>query len=397
MRTGVTFALLIALCVLFTLHGSTAPVNADPSPAVNNSDTVIEIQLQPTGDANISVKTIVPIEDTNDTAGFNVAAQEFEAGSGQGNSIDSFRHAATAASNASNRSMSIDNESIDRTTARDGDVGMFILEFTWRNFANRSTTENGRYLRVNDAFTTNQGTWLPGLAANQTLKIRRPEGYYISKSPRIRHVKRSLVLSGPQVLEPGYINITYSSDRPPSTEETPGPGPPSDLPQGLIGVTALILLVALGSVGVFAFSRRDRLLRRVKADGGIGTGGGGPESGSLSTTEERDAHSPDTAAGADADTDIDADPNAAPDSEPSLDNGINVDLLSDEERVERLLEDNGGRMKQANIVRETDWSNAKVSQLLSSMDEDERIEKLRIGRENLISLPDHGKDDQNRS
>jgi uncharacterized membrane protein len=45
-------------------------------------------------------------------------------------------------------------------------------------------------------------------------------------------------------------------------------------------------------------------------------------------------------------------------------------------------------MKQARIVKETDWSNAKVSQLLSSMDEEEAINKLRIGRENLISLPD---------
>ena len=44
-------------------------------------------------------------------------------------------------------------------------------------------------------------------------------------------------------------------------------------------------------------------------------------------------------------------------------------------------------MKQATIVKETGWSNAKVSQLLSSMDDDERVDKLRIGRENLISLP----------
>ncbi|MFC7176811.1 helix-turn-helix transcriptional regulator [Halosegnis marinus] len=63
------------------------------------------------------------------------------------------------------------------------------------------------------------------------------------------------------------------------------------------------------------------------------------------------------------------------------------DLLSDEERVEYLLERNGGRMKQATIVEETGWSNAKVSQLLSAMDEAGRVNKLRIGRENLISLP----------
>ena len=45
-------------------------------------------------------------------------------------------------------------------------------------------------------------------------------------------------------------------------------------------------------------------------------------------------------------------------------------------------------MKQANIVKETGWSNAKVSQLLSTMAEEGTIDKLRIGRENLISFPD---------
>ena len=69
-------------------------------------------------------------------------------------------------------------------------------------------------------------------------------------------------------------------------------------------------------------------------------------------------------------------------------------LLSDEERVERLLAENGGRMKQSKIVEETRWSTAKVSQLLSSMDEADRVEKLRIGRENLISLPGEGFDDE---
>jgi uncharacterized membrane protein len=45
-------------------------------------------------------------------------------------------------------------------------------------------------------------------------------------------------------------------------------------------------------------------------------------------------------------------------------------------------------MKQANIVKETGWSNAKVSQLLSAMEGKGRIDKLRIGRENLISFPE---------
>jgi hypothetical protein len=61
-------------------------------------------------------------------------------------------------------------------------------------------------------------------------------------------------------------------------------------------------------------------------------------------------------------------------------------LLSDEDRVLKLLDENGGRMKQVSIVEETDWSKSKVSMLLSDMEEADQISKLRLGRENIISL-----------
>ncbi len=62
------------------------------------------------------------------------------------------------------------------------------------------------------------------------------------------------------------------------------------------------------------------------------------------------------------------------------------ELLTDEDRVITLLEDNGGRMKQVNIVKETGWSKSKVSMLLSDMEDEGLISKLRVGRENIISL-----------
>ena len=62
------------------------------------------------------------------------------------------------------------------------------------------------------------------------------------------------------------------------------------------------------------------------------------------------------------------------------------ELLSDEDRVVALIRENGGRMKQVNIVEETGWSKSKVSMLLSDMEEDDTISKLRVGRENIISL-----------
>jgi len=60
--------------------------------------------------------------------------------------------------------------------------------------------------------------------------------------------------------------------------------------------------------------------------------------------------------------------------------------LSDEDRVRQLLEEHGGRMKQVHIVEQTDWSKSKVSMLLSEMEENGEISKLRVGRENIISL-----------
>lgn len=62
------------------------------------------------------------------------------------------------------------------------------------------------------------------------------------------------------------------------------------------------------------------------------------------------------------------------------------DFLTDRERIHRLIEENGGRMKQSEIVDAVDWSKAKVSRLLADLEDDGEITKLRLGRENLICL-----------
>jgi uncharacterized membrane protein len=66
--------------------------------------------------------------------------------------------------------------------------------------------------------------------------------------------------------------------------------------------------------------------------------------------------------------------------------GTSDDLLTDEDRVIGILEEEGGKMKQAEIVERTDWSKSKVSMLLSNMEDEGKISKLRLGRENVIEL-----------
>ncbi|WP_336023428.1 helix-turn-helix transcriptional regulator [Halobellus salinisoli] len=70
-------------------------------------------------------------------------------------------------------------------------------------------------------------------------------------------------------------------------------------------------------------------------------------------------------------------------------------MLSDEDRVIQLLRENGGWMYQGRIVKETDWSKSKVSRLLSRMSDDEMIEKISVGRQNIVaeegSMPEGAK------
>lgn len=73
------------------------------------------------------------------------------------------------------------------------------------------------------------------------------------------------------------------------------------------------------------------------------------------------------------------------------DDGVPVageELLTDEERVVDLLERNGGRMRQTDVADELDWSAPKTSRVLSSMADDGEVQKLRLGNQNVIDLPD---------
>ncbi|RQG93181.1 hypothetical protein EA462_02985 [Natrarchaeobius halalkaliphilus] len=66
------------------------------------------------------------------------------------------------------------------------------------------------------------------------------------------------------------------------------------------------------------------------------------------------------------------------------------DLLSNEERVLQLLEERGGRIKQQEIVSELEWTEAKTSQVVSGLREEDEIDVFRIGRENVLAIPEDG-------
>ena len=61
-------------------------------------------------------------------------------------------------------------------------------------------------------------------------------------------------------------------------------------------------------------------------------------------------------------------------------------MLTDEDRIRELLTEYGGRMKQADVTEETDWSKSTVSRKLSKMEEKGLITRVQVGRGNLVFL-----------
>lgn len=53
-----------------------------------------------------------------------------------------------------------------------------------------------------------------------------------------------------------------------------------------------------------------------------------------------------------------------------------------------LLGEHGGQMKQSAVAEELGWSASKTSRIVSGVAEEDRVEKLRIGRENVLTLPE---------
>lgn len=60
-----------------------------------------------------------------------------------------------------------------------------------------------------------------------------------------------------------------------------------------------------------------------------------------------------------------------------------------EERIVRLIERNGGRIEQAEIVSVVDYSAATVSRRLGEMEDRAEIVRYKVGRKKVVCLPGH--------
>jgi uncharacterized membrane protein len=357
---------LILCCLVLAILGGTPVVSAQSTPVEEIQRTDLIVALQDDGDARWTVETRIPIRGPNETEAFrDLGARYVDGEMRTAYAPETFRRVATRVSEETDRSMGIENASRSWRIENETPVatepapvetanrtGILSFSFTWTNFAR----SDGDQVVVGDAFTTDD-RWLPRLRQGQTLVLQAPENYSIT-SASVGHTRETVRWEGPTTFERNELRATFTSTD--ATRVSPnGPAEP-ELPISLDGLLAIVAAILLAIVA-YGVAR--------------------PSSSGGSTPDEESAVEP-----------VPQSSSRAGESEPAPEPedpfaGVDEDLLSDEERIERHLEAAGGRMKQAEIVDRTGWSNAKVSQVLSKMDDAGRVEKLRIGRENLISLP----------
>jgi hypothetical protein len=358
-------ALLVLTAMVVPAASASTPETAAGLPQEFDPDTVsLTAGLQANGDADWSFTYRMRLETDNETAAFESLQEDIR--TNRTRYLDRFRQrvASTvgAAENATGREMAVSNVSVSTrvNSLNEDSLGVVTYSFEWAGFA---ATDGDRIL-AGDAL---EGFYLD---SETSLTISWPNGYQLdSVDPQTEQPRDDAVLwTGPLEFGSGQPSVvvsqtdqsnTTTTAAPTDTDETGGDGV---LFRMLVG--GVVALLVLGG-GAYLYWRRE-------GDAGSApartTGGGDGEStGDAQAT---------AAAGTGA-----AGGNAASEEPPE-------ELLSNEERVKRFLESQGGRAKQQAVVDEMGWTEAKTSQVVKEMRENDELESFRIGRENVLKLPD---------
>ena len=332
------FAFVVALVLVLLLSVPMVSAVSYDSPQA----TVYTVDVDESGDATWTIELRYQLVNSEDVDAFESIREDFDEGNlsvfeGIEEDMSPF---AEEASEATGREMSVsdfEKEIYIRDTVTQT-VGVVSVTFDWTGFAEASSSE----VRVGDVFV---GSGL-ALTGNERFIIEHVEELplrSVSPQPDINDGEH-LIWDGERFFEEGQPSVVFS-------EEGNGTGngdgtDGTETPQGSstpIAVVAGLLALVSGFAGGLYLGRKK---------GFVGE----------SEEEEKD------------------------DFEEGGTSGTSDDLLTDEDRVIGILEEEGGKMKQAEIVERTDWSKSKVSMLLSNMEDEGKISKLRLGRENVIEL-----------
>ncbi|QLH80905.1 helix-turn-helix transcriptional regulator [Halosimplex pelagicum] len=334
-----------------SLNGQTAAAQAQPlgfQSAVDPDVVELRAAVREDGTAAWTVDFRVRLDDDNATAAFESVQADVEANETAFTEqfATGMERTVASAENRTGREMALENVTVDASKERlPQEYGVLTYRFTWTNFA----ATDGDRLRVGDSLS---GFFLD---SESSLVLAWPAGYERQSA-------------SPEPDESGDSSVTwhgqasFGPDEPRVVAVSGGGGPSAAL---IAGIAVFVLAAAAAG-----------WLYRSRDEGGDGATEDGADTADAAATAGG-------AAGATAaDADVDGEPDAGGADGPP------EELLSNEERVIRLLESNGGRIKQQQIAGEFDWTDAKTSQVVGNLRDDDAVETFRIGRENVVALPE---------
>ena len=342
---------ITAFALLAAVAGPAAAAPAfDPAPAPQTGSAapdgiLLRADVAPNGTATWTVEYRIRLDDENATRAFEAFAADLDREPAPVRSRFERRMRATvsAAENATGREMAVANVTVstDRRELPES-YGVVSYRFEWAGFARI----DGRRLVVGDA--------LAGLFLDQNTRfvVSWPDGLVprtVDPAPDERD-SNSVTWVGPAEFAADQPRVALAAGR--SLPPIEGP---------LLAVVIVVVGATLIGVSVYRWVRRSDEESEPAVDGAAPADTAGASEAGVE---------PEGMASA-----VDAD-------------GPDEDLLRPEERVLRLVRDRGGRVKQAEIGDTLDWSAARTGQVVGDLRDDGRIETFRVGRENVVSLPD---------
>lgn len=342
--------------------GQSGPPDTIGATQIDADDTLLQVTLEEDGSASWRVAYRIRLETENETRAFEELRTDIE--SNPREYIDPFaedmRATAARAENATGREMAIRNVTIEATRKQlPQDYGVVTYRFEWTGFA--TVADGGSTIRGGDA--------LGGLFLDEqtSLKVVWPDAYHlVDVQPDTGEQQgRAYVWTGPEDFLEGQPLVVLSTEgtEPPGGNGGNGDGDNSGFLSSPGTTGAILLALGAAVIGIWLY-RRDR------GQPGSGTGPGtGTGSGSGSGTGSGSGAGTGGVGGASS-------------------GGPPQELLSNEEQVLALLEERNGRIKQQEVAGELGWTDAKTSQVVKGMREDDQVEVFRLGRENVLSLPD---------
>ncbi|OLZ42555.1 hypothetical protein A6E15_17010 [Natrinema saccharevitans] len=378
-RAGVTVAVVVILLVAagpIAATGTAATGGAQSEPFTLQQDGIdadevrMDVALRADGSADWTLEFWIRLDDNESEAAFESLREDIQDDPANHTAQFAERMNGTVAtaSDATGREMAAADFAVEterQSFARE--YGVVRYTFRWDGF----TAVEGDRLRAGDAVA---GLYLDD---GTRLLIEWPDGYErtsVAPDPDDER-ERAVIWRG---------DDTDFVDDEPRVVVTAGGGATGSSP--LLIATGAVVLLGLGAAGAWWYRNREPTADRPDSDG-TAAAGSGSESASGSDAE--------SAAGPDVETAATGDSSPADASDPASDavaagtaEQVDPELLSNEEQVLRLVKERGGRMKQQAVVEELDWTDAKTSKVVSGLREDGELESFRLGRENVLSLPE---------